>query len=117
MQDPRSIGALIDDLDFRQWPPPDEEVLGAVVLLKIRNQDGEVSLRSMWSDDLGWLERVGMHTVAAQTELPSSRAEPWLDEDDPPAPGLHAVDTGPEARGDSRPGTRRDAPQVDEHNA
>lgn len=110
MEEPQSLGGLIDDLDFTQSPAPGEEVLGAVVLLKVRDGDGEVSLRSMWSDDLGWLERVGMHTVAAQSELPAAAQDDdtWLDEQGGFGP-LHAVDTGPDAIGDSRPGARHDA--------
>lgn len=109
MKEAQSIGHLIDDLDFTQWPAPEEEVLGAVVLLKVRGPDGDVALRSMWSDDLGWLERVGMHTVAAQSEVPSSdHDDEWLD-DDYAFGSLHSVDTGPEAIGDTRPGARQDA--------
>ena len=108
MEHPQSLGRLIDDLELKHQPVPGEEVLGAVVLLKVREADGGVSLRSVWSDDISWMERVGMHTAAAQTEMPAAPADPWLDEL-PPSHPLHSVDTGPQARGDTRPGTRTDA--------
>lgn len=115
MEDAVSLGQLIEGLDFSQFPPPGEDVVGAIVLLKVRARDGTVGVRSLWSDDLDWLERVGMHTVAAQSELPGADDEDtWLDEELVPS-ALHAVDTGPEALGDTRPGSRRDAAAADRH--
>lgn len=106
MADLPSLGHLIDGLDFAHGPAEREEVLGAVVLLKVRDAEGGVGLRSLWSDDLDWLERLGMHTVAAQAELPADAPDEdtWLDEERG-FPPLHGVDTGPGA-GDSRPGSR-----------
>lgn len=123
MDETPSLGRLIDSLGFTQEPRPDEDVVGAIVLLKVRDPDGGVGLRSLWTDDLGWLERVGMHTVAAQAELPSSEddEDTWLDEETSYAP-LRSVETGPDALGEgaatARGATaeRRDT-GLGEHNA
>ncbi len=97
MEQQESLGRLVDDLEFTQEPRPGEEVLSAIVMLKVRDADGEIGLRSLWTDDLGWLERVGMHTVAAQAELPAD--DTWVD-DEPEFAPLRSVGTGPQALGD-----------------
>jgi hypothetical protein len=47
---------------------PGEVVCGAVVLLKIIDQDGCVVLGAEWSPALSWLERVGMLREAEHQE-------------------------------------------------
>lgn len=98
MEQHTSLGRLVDGLAFTQEPRPDEEVLSAIVMLKVRDEEGEVGLRSLWTDDLGWLERVGMHTVAAQAELPAD--DTWVD-DEPEFAPLRSIETGPDALGDA----------------
>lgn len=70
MPDPQPIGRLIDSLGVEHRPEDGELVLGAVVLLKVMEPDGEVSMRSAWSPGLSWMERVGMHRAAAEADLP-----------------------------------------------
>lgn len=76
MPEPQPIGRLVDSLGVEHRPADGELVLGAVVLLKVMEPDGEVSMRSAWSPGLSWMERVGMHQAAAQSELPQRGAVP-----------------------------------------
>jgi len=82
-QRPQPLGRLVDSLGVEHRPHEGELVLGAVVLLKVMEPDGEVSMRSAWSPGLSWMERVGMHQAAVQTDLPSRHAprqdQPELD--------------------------------------
>ena len=48
-----------------------ELVLGAVVLLKVMEPDGEITMRTAWSPGLSWMERVGMEHAAAQADQPA----------------------------------------------
>ena len=65
-----NLGNLIDALGVEQTIKEGELVAGAVVLLKVVTADGEVLLRSAWSDGISWVERVGMLRAAERTELP-----------------------------------------------
>ena len=70
MPELQPIGRLIDSLGVEHRPEEGELVLGAVVLLKVMEPGGEVSMRSAWSPGLSWMERVGMHEAAARADLP-----------------------------------------------
>ncbi len=69
------VGPLLDSLGVQREAGDGELVVGAVVLLKVLEADGTVSMRSAWSPGLSWMERVGMHTAAAQVDLPGAPAE------------------------------------------
>lgn len=65
------LGGLVDSLGVRHRPEEGELVLGAVVLLKVMEPDGEITMRSAWSPGLSWMERVGMQHAAAQADQPA----------------------------------------------
>ncbi len=77
MTDPQPLGRLIDSLGVEHRPEEGELVLGAVVLMKVMEADGRVSMRSAWSPGLSWMERVGMHQAAAQTDMPVRPSGRW----------------------------------------
>lgn len=77
MTDPQPLGRLIDSLGVEHRPEEGELVLGAVVLMKVMEADGRISMRSAWSPGLSWMERVGMHQAAAQTDMPLPPAARW----------------------------------------
>lgn len=77
MTDPQPLGRLIDSLGVEHRPEEGELVLGAVVLMKVMEADGRISMRSAWSPGLSWMERVGMHQAAAQTDLPVRPSGQW----------------------------------------
>lgn len=77
MTDPQPLGRLIDSLGVEHRPEEGELVLGAVVLMKVMEADGRISMRSAWSPGLSWMERVGMHQAAAQTDMPVRSADRW----------------------------------------
>lgn len=83
MSEQEPLGGLIDSLGLRHQPEDGELIAGAVVLLKVIDRDGEVSMRSVWSSGLSWMERVGMHRAAEQTELPPRGAGGWVEHGDP----------------------------------
>ena len=62
------LGRQLDDLGVAHVPRADEQVRGAVVLLKVTDDDGNVSLRAVWSPGLSWLERIGMLREAERAE-------------------------------------------------
>ncbi len=49
--DARGVVAGMDDGDL---------VAGAIVLLKVVDEDGDVILRTAWSEGMSWIERLGM---------------------------------------------------------
>ncbi|TIC79361.1 hypothetical protein [Nocardioides sp. GY 10127] len=91
MSERQPLGRLVDSLGVEHRPQDGELVLGAVVLLKVMEPDGEVSMRAAWSPGLSWMERVGMHQAAAAADMPERPADVWgadevverdVDEDD-----------------------------------
>ena len=64
----RPLGGDLDGLGISHAPEPDEQIRGAVVLLKVVDDDGNVSLRAVWSPGLSWLERIGMLREAERAE-------------------------------------------------
>ena len=77
MSDAQPLGRLVDSLGVEHRPEEGELVLGAVVLMKVMETDGTISMRSAWSPGLSWMERVGMHQAAAQTDLPARPSARW----------------------------------------
>ncbi|GHJ59152.1 hypothetical protein NOK12_16700 [Nocardioides sp. OK12] len=69
------IGDLLDSLGICHHPEPGELIAGAVVLLKVIDEDGDVSVRQVTSDGLNWLERMAMLRVAELTERPEFEAD------------------------------------------
>lgn len=68
-----SLGQIIDGLGCT--PNQDEGDLpaAAVVILKVIEPDGSVRLSVSWSDNLWWIERIGMLRAAEQFDLDTSR--------------------------------------------
>lgn len=64
------IGNLLDSLGVQHCPTDGELVSAAVVLLKVIDDDGRVSMRMAWSDGMSWIERLGMLAAATATETP-----------------------------------------------
>lgn len=62
------LGRVMDMLGISHAGAPGHTVLGAVVLLKIVDEDGCVVLGAEWSPNLSWLERVGMLREAENAE-------------------------------------------------
>jgi hypothetical protein len=67
----RPVGDVIDGLGVRATIEPGELVAGAMVLLKVVQEDGDTRLSLAYSDGLGWIERAGMLRVAEQVEVRS----------------------------------------------
>lgn len=65
---PTPLGSVMDMLGISHRAVPGETVCGAVVLLKIVDDDGCVVLSAEWSADISWLERVGMLREAEKAE-------------------------------------------------
>lgn len=63
------IGNLIDSLGIEHTPEEGELVSSALVLLKVHDADGNVSLRSLRSPGVSWIEVVGMLRIAERSEL------------------------------------------------
>lgn len=73
------IGELLDSLGVVHSPEPGDLIAGAVVLLKVVDTDGDVTVRQVTSDGLGWLDRLAMLRVAELTERPCVN-DMWDDE-------------------------------------
>ncbi len=63
-----SLGETMDILGVRHEIEDGHTVCGAVVLLKIVDGDGCITLGAEWSTGLTWLERVGMLREAEHAE-------------------------------------------------
>jgi hypothetical protein len=64
------IGNLLDSLGVAHTPEDGEMVSDALVLLKVVDAEGYVSLRVAWSDGMSWIERLGMLRAAEANETP-----------------------------------------------
>lgn len=71
MSEPIAVGPLLDALGVEHHPEDGELVECAVVLLKVIDAEGSVSLRSLCSDGVSWIERIGLLQAALTVELPS----------------------------------------------
>lgn len=63
-----SVAGALDRLGVTHAHAPGEEVTGAIVLLKVVDEDGVVALHAVWSEGLSWLERIGMLREAEVAE-------------------------------------------------
>jgi hypothetical protein len=63
------IGDILDGLGITAGIDDGELVAGAVVILKVLQDDGRTRLSVSHSDGLGWIERAGMLTVAQDVEM------------------------------------------------
>ncbi|QXE36199.1 hypothetical protein KQY30_20085 [Streptomyces sp. GMY02] len=68
----RPIGDVLDGLGIRATVNEGELVAGALVLLKVIDEDGDTRLSLAHSDGLGWIERAGMLRVAETLETTST---------------------------------------------
>lgn len=64
----RPIGDVLDSLGIRAVIADGELVAGAIVLLKVIDNDGDTRLSLSHSDGIGWIERCGMLRVAELIE-------------------------------------------------
>jgi len=64
------VGNLLDSLGVTWSPDHGDLPASAIVLLKVIDQDGDVTLRTAWSEGLSWIERLGMLHAAELTERP-----------------------------------------------
>lgn len=71
------LGELLDAMGVTHEVGPGERVCGAVVLLEVEEPDGHVSLRCSWSEDMTWVERIGLLRAAERAELPADGAHAW----------------------------------------
>jgi hypothetical protein len=62
------LGSIIDSLGCSPELKEHDLVDSAVVILKIVEPDGTVRLSTCWSENISWLERVGMIRSAEQRE-------------------------------------------------
>ncbi len=65
-----AIGDRLDGLGVVTTLDQGDLVAGAVVLLKVVDEDGGVRLHSCWSAGMSWIERLGMLTAAAAEDTP-----------------------------------------------
>lgn len=72
------LGQMLDALGVTHTPDDGELVTDAVVIMKVVDASGKVSLRSAWSDGMSWIERLGMLRVAERVELPPD-GDGWHD--------------------------------------
>lgn len=63
------IGSLLDSLGLAHAPDEGELATDAIVLLKVIDPDGRAVLRTVCSEGMSWIERVGMLRVAERVEL------------------------------------------------
>lgn len=66
------IGDLLDSLGLVATIDDGDLISGAVVLLKVVDDEGDVVLRSAYTDGVNWLERRGM----AEQHADAVRSEP-----------------------------------------
>lgn len=62
------LGEIIDGLGCESDVKDGDLVDSAVIILKIVEPDGQVHLSTCWSENISWLERVGMIRAAEQRE-------------------------------------------------
>jgi hypothetical protein len=69
----RSIGDVLDALGIEATfdEAKGELAAGAIVLLKVIDEDGDVRLSMAYSDGLSWVERAGMIHIAELMEARS----------------------------------------------
>lgn len=70
--DARPIGDVLDGIGIKATVADGELVAGALVLLKVIDNDGDVRLSMACSDGLGWIERAGMLRIAESMEIGTS---------------------------------------------
>ncbi|MFJ2717420.1 hypothetical protein [Streptomyces sp. NPDC087437] len=71
-----ALGSAIDALGITGTLASGELVAGAIVLMKVLQEDGITRLSVSHSDGLGWLERAGMLRIAETMEAGSTHTHP-----------------------------------------
>lgn len=79
MSEAQPVGDLLDSLGVKHSPNEGEIISDAVVLMKVIDADGRVSLRTAWSDGMSWIERIGMLRAAERAQLPPE-GDNWDDD-------------------------------------
>lgn len=69
MSEPQSIGNLLDSLGLMITMGESELVSDAIVLVKVVDEEGEVTLREVGTSSLSWIERIGMLRAAENMDL------------------------------------------------
>jgi len=67
----KPIGHILDAAGCVATIADGELVGGAVVVIKVIEENGDVRLTTCWSDGLTWFERVGMLRIAEQMDMPT----------------------------------------------
>lgn len=65
-----TLGQIIDGLGCEATISEGDLVADAVVVLKVVETDGSVRLSIGWSDNMSWIERLGMLRAAERMDLP-----------------------------------------------
>jgi hypothetical protein len=71
----RPIGDVINGLGITARLDEGELVAGALVLMKVVDNDGDTRLSLAYSDGMGWIERIGMLRVAESVETHSMQGD------------------------------------------
>ncbi|MFJ8109977.1 hypothetical protein [Streptomyces sp. NPDC096132] len=71
----RPVGDVLDAIGIRATVADGELVAGAMVLLKVIDNEGDTRLSMAYSDGLGWIERAGMLRIAERMEAPSDQVD------------------------------------------
>lgn len=66
---PATLGQHLDALGIRAGLEDDDLLVGAVVLLKVIDSDGDVALFHRTTPGIGWIEKVGMLRAAEQLSM------------------------------------------------
>ena len=70
MSEHQPLGQMLDALGVTPSPAPGEMCSDAVVVMKVVDDEGRVSMRVAWSEGMSWIERVGLLRCAERVELP-----------------------------------------------
>lgn len=65
----RQIGEIVDGLGVNYDDKEGDLYSAAVVILKVHTQDGSTVLRTIWSDNISWIEKIGMLKVAYESDI------------------------------------------------
>lgn len=66
---------LLSHLDMTVRLEPGELVAGAIMFLKVVDEEGNISVRYNWSDGIGPFERIGVLSTYRELELREMRVD------------------------------------------
>jgi formylmethanofuran dehydrogenase subunit A len=71
----KTLGQLIDSLGLEISLKDGDLVGGAIILIKVIEEDGTVRMSGGWDDGLSWIERLGMLQAARVMENNDMRSQ------------------------------------------